>query len=277
MPTPPSPSPDADDAQPDIEDWLSALASSEGAPEWACAAANRLVGGFLMRRIGVDKNAYYALCNTAGSDVGDMDGSDHANSVTGTATTLSDHLDGVARRARTYAERVGLSRELCDDIAIAARLHDIGKADPQFQAQLLGGDDFALLTTDTPLAKSPPGVRPDPDGWPAIRHEFISVLMAEGSDRVAAAHDPDLVLHLIGSHHGGGRALPLLRPDRSPRDVHYGSLSASTTDADAALADRMVARFERLNHRYGPYGLAWFETVLRLADHQQSAAERSPE
>ena len=275
VPTPPRPSPDADEDQADIKDWLGRLARCENAPEWARTAASVLADGFSIHRIGDDTNAYYALCNTSGLEAGDMDGSDHSDSVVGTAVTLSDHLDGVAELARAYAERIGFSRELCDDIALAARLHDIGKADPQYQRQLLGQDDIALMLLDAPLAKSPPGVRPDPAGWPAIRHEFISVLMAEQSGQVAAAHDPDLVLHLIGSHHGDGRALPLLRPDRSPRDVHYGSLSASTAEADAALADRMASRFERLNRRYGPFGLAWFETVLRLADHQQSAAERN--
>lgn len=271
MPEPPSPSPDIEADRTRIVGWLEQAADHEGASDRIRTAANRLAAEHSMHRIG---DAYYVLCNTTGLDAADMDGSDQANAATGVAVTLADHLDGVGDRARAYAERLGFSRALVDDIELAARLHDVGKADPQYQRALLGGDDVALAMLDTPLAKSPPGVRPDPAAWPPIRHEFVSVLLAEASDQIAAAHDPDLVLHLIGSHHGGGRALPMLRTDPDPREVHYGTLSASTADADAAMPDRMVARFAKLHRLYGPFGLAWIESVLRLADHQQSAAEQ---
>ena len=92
----------------------------------------------------------------------------------------------------------------------AARLHDIGKADPRWQEAITGGD---LAAAEVLLAKSPPGVRPGQRRFPPVRHESLSVAMAERDPQARSAAesdgaDWDLVLHLIGSHHGHGRPLP---------------------------------------------------------------------
>ena len=52
---------------------------------------------------------------------------------------LEEHCQRVARFAKCYARTLGLT-EFADDLALAALLHDIGKADARFQIMLSGGD-----------------------------------------------------------------------------------------------------------------------------------------
>ena len=129
-----------------------------------------------------------------------------------------------------------------------------------------------------PLAKSLRGarrVRGYPEG---MRHEVASVAMIQSNgDVLGPAHDRDLVLHLVGTHHGFGRPLPPIIEDPEPQLLTYtldGRLLNAASDlADTSLALDMADRFWRLVERYGYHGLAWLEAVLRLADHQQSAEE----
>ena len=53
-----------------------------------------------------------------------------------------------------------------------------------------------------------------------MRHEFGSVALAKDNPAVLdRAHDADLVLHLIGTHHGFGRPLPQIRVDGEPQPL----------------------------------------------------------
>ena len=80
--------------------------------------------------------------------------------------------------------------------------------------------------------------------------------------------DRDLVVHLISSHHGLGR--PLLPPivDAAPAEItvtanraDHGTLSsADTVDWTGP------SRFAQLSERYGRWGLALLESIVRLAD-----------
>ena len=85
------------------------------------------------------------------------------------------------------------------------------------------------------------------------------------------------MLHLIATHHGWARPLPPVSEDRDPRTLAWtfaGCLLRTDSDLQAgSLALEVADRFWRLVARYGYHGLAWLEAVLRLADHQQSAAE----
>jgi CRISPR-associated endonuclease/helicase Cas3 len=63
-----------------------------------------------------------------------------AGSVTSVQVPLSLHLDGVEQHARQFASKCRLEIDEIEAIALAARLHDMGKLDPRFQAILHGGD-----------------------------------------------------------------------------------------------------------------------------------------
>ena len=126
----------------------------------------------------------------------------------GQPVTLDDHTSEVVADVECFTRTLGFRKQVAEDLSIAAFLHDAGKVDTRFQTLLSGGDRWNL--PDGPvMAKSgnpsPPGAweRADlPDGW---RHEAMSVRMALAHPRFADAHDPELVLWLIGTHHGLGR------------------------------------------------------------------------
>ncbi len=213
-------------------------------------------------------------------DSGIIDGSDKTGSMVGTGRTLECHLEGVGDKAKRFAERLGLE-EFASDLHLAGRLHDIGKVDGRFQQALVGGDLIDLEMLPEPLAKSLPGVRGWRGGYPkGMRHEIASLAMVVSNpDSLESAHDRDLVLHLIGTHHGVGRPLPHIIADPDPQTLCYGfeghTLQASSDQVETPLAIEMADRFWRLQKRYGHYGLAWLEAIFRLADHRQSEEEAS--
>jgi CRISPR-associated endonuclease/helicase Cas3 len=103
---------------------------------------------------------------------------------------------------------------------VPANTHDPGKADLRYQAYYSGGDLYGPDLAE-PLAKS--GQKRLPLGaWeraglpPDWRHEALSVRLAMLDRNFAEAYDPELVLWLIGTHHGYGR--PLF-PHTDPRDA----------------------------------------------------------
>ena len=276
-PTPPHPRDEDTAVEPLsglIDDWLVEVESLPDLADWQREAIRELKVGRETRNL---DDRYYVL--TSGRiDSSALDGSDQTSSFTGTGVTLREHLSGVGDRAADYARRLGMSDAIQSDLQLAAQLHDLGKVDSRFQEQMVGNDEVHQAMQDEPLAKSLPGARPSPGKWPPVRHEIMSVAMAQSNPEVlAGAHDPDLVLHLVGTHHGQARPLPPIKEDPDPQDLvfdHEGlSVEANTDLVDSSLALEMADRFWRLVERYGYYGLAWLEAILRLADHQQSAEE----
>ena len=267
-----------------IRDWLQERLDADGVvPGWFKEAIERLRSNPV---IGVDgEDSYFLLTernhrtNSPVVDVAVMDGSDEASSMIGSGVTLRGHMDGVGDRAERMGQRLGLCADIVADLRLAGRLHDLGKVDTRFQAQLVGGDPIEMAMQEEPLAKSLPDVRGGSSAYPrGMRHEMASVALAESnSDVLALAVDSDLVLHLVGSHHGFGRPLPAIIEDDAAQVLSYTFdghiLNANSDLSNGPQALDMADRFWRLTERYGYHGLAWLEAVLRLADHQQSAEE----
>jgi len=208
------------------------------------------------------------------------------SAFTSRAVPLPDHLQGVRRWAQDLADRSGVPPLLAGDLALAGELHDLGKADPRFQAWLREGD-LVAASSEQLLAKSAAAsidarVRRQArkrSGYPAgARHELTSLaLVADRSELRAWAHDWDLVRHLVASHHGYCRPFAPDAADSAPVEVqveHAGLTLRTRSDHGLQRLDAGVPdRFWLLIRRYGWWRLAWLEAVLRLADHRRSQQE----
>jgi CRISPR-associated endonuclease/helicase Cas3 len=207
---------------------------------------------------------------------------DDGSSFIGNRKSLASHTKGVVDRARRYSEGCGLAAELVDDIALAAELHDLGKCDERFQGWLYGR---TFAGRDEFLAKSGAHRTRADDmrirrlaGYPeGARHEAGSVMAALALGLLDSAHDRDLVLYLIGVHHGNGRPFfPVWDEDSSYRFlVESGGASAEVTSGRelARIDSGWVDRFWSLNRKYGYWGLAYLEGILRRADCMRSRWE----
>lgn len=217
-----------------------------------------------------------------------FDGSDEVHSFTASHVSLESHGRGVGELAALFAERLGLDKQLQSDLRLAGELHDLGKADPRFQRMLLGGWPGSWVRGQEQLAKSPWVEPGDPEarratersGYPSgMRHEIASVALVQDVEAIkAAAYDLDLVLHLVATHHGSCRPFAPVVSDTQPleiRTTYAGQdLSVSSAHGLEDLAAGIPDRFWRVHERYGPWGIAFLETLLRLADHRRSQWER---
>ena len=192
------------------------------------------------------------------------------------AVPLESHLNGVAARTRAVAERLGLSPEMTADLALAARLHDLGKLDHRFQG-LCG------RTQDTgPLGKSGldwvarhrrDAISDYPKGE---RHEALSVELMIQYGLHETANDAELVEHLVASHHGWAR--PFIRTAQGTARVCDRLFSLDfAIELRHEEAMRAPARFRSVQERFGWLGLAWLEAIVQLCDHRQSEAEERGE
>ena len=103
-----------------------------------------------------------------------------------------------------------------------------------------------------------------------FRHELISLtLMRRG------AVDDDLTMHLVASHHG--RCRPFAPVVGDPAEVEWNGWKLSREEAAATAAHRLDGgvpeRFWALTRRYGWWGLAYLEALLRLGDWTASEEE----
>ena len=181
---------------------------------------------------------------------------------------LGDHTAGVVKFVERFAETLRLDAPIAGDLRLAAVLHDVGKADERFQILLAGGDWWnrpegpVLAKSGRPTSRAAWDRAGLPKGW---RHEALSVQRASADPRFGEAHDPLLVLWLIGVHHGFGR--PFFGfSDPQAEGTGPQSLAYDFRGLDWATV------FGKLRQRYGVWGLARLEAILRLADHRASEA-----
>ncbi len=207
----------------------------------------------------------------------------------GKPVLLKKHLPGVEEFARNHAIGCGLPDAITEAIARAGLLHDLGKADPRFQQILRRG---GIPVVGEMLAKSSryPRDRNERErirresGYPeGARHELLSVRMAESVPELLPEDTglKELVLHLVASHHGYGRPFaPVVNDENHPETKfplgEHCNIAWSWPGGPLGLErlDSGVSeRYWHLTRRYGWWGLAWLEALLRIADWRRSEWE----
>lgn len=165
---------------------------------------------------------------------------------------LTEHHAWTEARARALADEIELPAAHADMLATAARLHDEGKRHRRWQqAAKVPPDGKCYAKTDK---------RMNTHLLDGYRHEFGSLPYASRDEgfRALPVQLQELALHLIAAHHGWARPVISISGGNEPPSV------LERRARDVAL------RFARLQKQWGPWGLAWWEALLRAADQQAS-------
>ena len=175
--------------------------------------------------------------------------------------TLTEHHARIKADMQDMTRRLGLdmSPDLQSALTLAAEMHDCGKAAPTWQRYARNVNPDGAPKQGEVLAKAERY-----EHWRMLggyRHEWGSVRIAEQTKAVAKHPERDLILHLIGAHHGR------CRPD-FPVDGH-DKAQMTTADANRSNADA-ARRFDALQRRFGRWGLAWLEALVKCADVKAS-------
>jgi CRISPR-associated endonuclease/helicase Cas3 len=173
------------------------------------------------------------------------------------------HTDDVVKNVQAMVAELPLPDGMKPAMILAAKFHDLGKQRCLFQ-KILGNLDSTRL-----LAKSGKKTGFVPEQF---RHEFaslIDVLAGKVNDTQHEVEfkrlDPelqDLILHLIAVHHGYGRP-------HFPQELAFDPDPKGQDAAEIAAA--VPQRFARLQRKFGRWGLAYLESLLRAADWAASA------
>jgi len=187
--------------------------------------------------------------------------------------TWDAHTRDVVERAKKIVDDLNLPEDLKRAVVVAAELHDLGKKREMWQRSIgnpapanwhaKSGKPGTAFGDGEGGKKWLPGFRHP------YRHEFGSLLDALDPGReykakleVMTAEMRDVVLHLVAAHHGYARP-------HFPAEARIDPDSAQSECDDAAI--EAMRRYARLQRRFGRWGLAYLESLLRAADWAASA------
>lgn len=220
-----------------------------------------------------------------------------ALSVGGSFETIKEHSEHVLTELR------GIGLKLSPVLEHAALWHDLGKAHPAFQSLI-------KENAEKNIAKAPPNrwlktyKVSDTDLRPGFRHELASALallaLRDSLPAQFSDEDFDLLLYLVAAHHGKVRARLAAAPsdqehpvakagERMPiRGVMDGdcvpgaplglpdailSLDPAGLGFSPKTGASWTERVLGLLEKFGPFRLAFLETLLRAADCRASQSK----
>lgn len=228
----------------------------------------------------------------------DQDNSDHLSLGATDFVKLTVHSQDVAEEVEILCQQFPPTLKLPVDLLVrTGRWHDAGKAHPVFQTALT--HNRPEYEGETLWAKSNHDFRnPDDHYWMpqnrrGFRHELVSALLA------LQEQEDFLLCYLVACHHGKVRMTIQPRPTEKPTGVerfalgvHHGDLvhdqlpeidlgadlriKSQTLSLDCmGLGDSeqgqsWTAQAIALLEEYGPFKLAFLETLIRIADWRGS-------
>jgi CRISPR-associated endonuclease/helicase Cas3 len=240
--------------------------------------------------------------SVAGVATGSEDafGADSASVAQRDWVSLRQHSEETREQARGLisASRSSITDAAGEAAVIAAYLHDAGKGHPTWQdalCELASPERRNEVEAGRPWAKSDSDKPLRFKGSAAFRHELASLLLVDGPLRglLADLGEPDLARYLVLAHHGRLR-VQVRDPGEATPGSMLGMAQGETKPIPAMFEVRKtelavdLGQFslggERswtrdalaLRDRYGPFILAYLETVVRLADWRASAGMEIP-
>jgi len=170
------------------------------------------------------------------------------------AQLLQEHNADVLACIKAILSKLSVNDVEQQALISSAENHDEGKAREIWQeaAGNIGGP---------PLAKTSGML--NAAALHQYRHEFGTYMTLRNNSEIKNLNGAkDLCLHVICTHHGRSR------PNfEKPFDPNYRD------DECQKAADEAILRFSSLQKKYGRWGLAWYETVLRIADGLASSGQ----
>jgi CRISPR-associated endonuclease/helicase Cas3 len=213
---------------------------------------------------------------------------------------LDQHSRDVQDQARALlgAIRPALPDGVAEAVVRAGYVHDAGKVHEVWQealCRLAPPEQREQLSKDWPWAKSAENGRLRYRDGVKFRHELVSMMLLDGPlrEQLNGIDDPDLVRYLVLAHHGKLR-MQVREPDQRDEKVLLGLRDGEAVPVDNLLdctgelvvdLDQFQLGSERswtrtavaLRDRYGPFVLAYLETLVRIADWRASAGMEEAE
>lgn len=170
---------------------------------------------------------------------------------------LDEHHDQMVSCIEAIARRLNLAEPYVVMLRFVARMHDLGKARELWLNAMGAPHDGRHYAKS--MGRCVPKMLEI--AGETYRHEFGSLREAlkQPSLMDVSPELRPLALHLIAAHHG------FARPVIAPCDPDALRPACKLVARDAAK------RFLALHAEWGPWGLAWWESLARIADWQASA------